>query len=193
VPVPGVVAADLVVVQAGLVLAGLEAFLDGLITSGKFCCARRLRLSLTWWHRPLRLRRSALQADFPPVGEPDEPDVDRQPPAHSASHPRPAPRSSSRSCVPTVTAAPADTPAPASASRPARTSPRPARIRHRTPLATPQGLTWAARPPPDLRDRSHLAELRGGRIYVTPPRRTRSRAAAVVLEERSLAIKERQE
>ena len=28
VPVPGVVAADLVVVQAGLVLGGLEAFLD---------------------------------------------------------------------------------------------------------------------------------------------------------------------
>jgi hypothetical protein len=28
VPVPGVIAADLVVVQAGLVLGGLEAFLD---------------------------------------------------------------------------------------------------------------------------------------------------------------------
>ena len=61
-----------------------EGVLDGLITNDKFCCVRRLRLSLTWWHRPLRLRASVLQADVAPVGEPDEPDVDRLPPAHSA-------------------------------------------------------------------------------------------------------------
>ena len=84
VPVPGVVAADLVVVQAGLVLGGLEAFLD----------------------RPPCARRSA-------------------------------------------------------------------RIAHRIPSATPQGLTWAARPPPDLRVPSHLDDLRGGRTLVTPPRRTK--------------------
>ncbi|MGH3193256.1 MAG: hypothetical protein ACRDOL_39600, partial [Streptosporangiaceae bacterium] len=30
--------------------------LDGLITNDKFCCVRRVRLSLTWWRRPLRLR-----------------------------------------------------------------------------------------------------------------------------------------
>ena len=33
-----------------------ECLLDGLITNGKFCCVRRVRLSLTWWRRPLRLR-----------------------------------------------------------------------------------------------------------------------------------------
>jgi hypothetical protein len=69
-----------VLVQAGQALAGLEVLLDGLITNGKFCCVRRLRLSLTWWHRPLRLRASVLQTDVALVGEPDEPDVDRLPP-----------------------------------------------------------------------------------------------------------------
>ncbi len=68
-----------VVVQAGLVLGGLEAFLDGLITNGKFCCVRRVQLSLTWWHRPLRLRGSALHTDVALVGEPDDPDLDRLP------------------------------------------------------------------------------------------------------------------
>ena len=53
---------------------------DGLITNGKFCCVRRVQLSLTWWRRPLRLRRSALHTDFALVGEPDEPDLDRLPP-----------------------------------------------------------------------------------------------------------------
>jgi hypothetical protein len=38
-----------------------EGLLDGLITNGKFCCVRWVRLSLSWWHRPLRLRESALQ------------------------------------------------------------------------------------------------------------------------------------
>jgi hypothetical protein len=53
---------------------------DGLITNGKFCCVRRVRLSLSWWRRPLRLRRSVLQSDVALVGEPDEPDMDRLPP-----------------------------------------------------------------------------------------------------------------
>jgi len=35
----------------------------GLITNGKFCCVRRLPLSLTWWRRPLRLRACVLQTD----------------------------------------------------------------------------------------------------------------------------------
>ena len=50
-------------VQACLALALLVAFFDGLITNGKFCCVRRVQLSLTWWHRSLRLRGSALQGD----------------------------------------------------------------------------------------------------------------------------------
>src|SRR5262249_38071038 len=61
-----------------------EGDFDGLITNDKFCCVRRLRLSLSWWHRPLRLRGSALQSDVALVGEPDDPDVDRLPPARSA-------------------------------------------------------------------------------------------------------------
>jgi hypothetical protein len=61
-----------------------EGLLDGLIANDKFCCVRRLRLSLTWWRRPLHLRGSVLQADVALVGEPDDPDVDRMPPAHSA-------------------------------------------------------------------------------------------------------------
>ena len=67
--------------QYQLVL-GLVHF-DGLITNGKFCCVRRLRLSLTWWRRPLRLRASVLQTDVALSGEPDDPDpdVDRLPPA----------------------------------------------------------------------------------------------------------------
>src|SRR6266566_1698376 len=83
-PVPGVVTADLVLVQAGLGLGRLEAFLDGLITNGKFCWVRRVRLSLTWWHRPLRLRGSALHTDVALVGEPDDPDLDRVPPVQPA-------------------------------------------------------------------------------------------------------------
>jgi hypothetical protein len=83
-PVPAGPGPDLVVVQPDLAFGGLELFFDGLITNGKFCCVRRLRLSLSWWHRPLRLRGCALQADVALVGEPDEPDVDRQTPADSA-------------------------------------------------------------------------------------------------------------
>ena len=69
---------------ASVVMTGL----DGLITNGKFCCVRWVRLSLSWWHRPLRLRGSVLQSDVALAGEPDDPhpDVDRLPPA------RPAPR-----------------------------------------------------------------------------------------------------
>jgi len=75
---------DLPGVQAGGLLGELVIFLDGLITNDKFCCVRRLRLSLSWWHRPLRLRGSVLQSDVALVGVPDEPVVDRLPPARSA-------------------------------------------------------------------------------------------------------------
>ena len=66
-------------------LCGLMDELDGLITNGKFCCVRRLELSLSWWHRPLRLRGSSLQGDVVLAGEPDEPDLERVP---SAEHER---------------------------------------------------------------------------------------------------------
>jgi hypothetical protein len=85
-PVPAAPAADLVLVQADLTFGGLEALLDGLITNGKFCCVRWMQLSLTWWHRPLRLRRSALHTDAALVGEPHDPD--RLPPAQPASRRR---------------------------------------------------------------------------------------------------------
>jgi hypothetical protein len=84
VAVPGVIAADLVMVEAGLVLGALEALLDGLITNGMFCCVRQVQLSLTWWHRPLRFRGSALHTDVDLVGEPDDPDLDRLPPIQPA-------------------------------------------------------------------------------------------------------------
>jgi hypothetical protein len=87
-PVPGGPAADLVLVQAGQALSRLEVLLDGLITNGKFCCVRRVRLSLSWWHRPLRLRGSALQRDVALVGEPDDPDLDRVPAARPVSRRR---------------------------------------------------------------------------------------------------------
>ena len=63
--------------------------LDGLITNGKFCCVRQVRLSLTWWRRPLRLRRSLLQSDVALIGEPDDPYLDRLPSV------QPAPRTAS--------------------------------------------------------------------------------------------------
>jgi hypothetical protein len=78
--VPGFPADDLSGVQAGGLLGELVIFLDGLITNGKFCCVRRLRLGLTWWHRPLRLRGSALHTEVALVGEPDDPNLDRLPP-----------------------------------------------------------------------------------------------------------------
>src|SRR5580700_12225197 len=62
-------------------VADVVVRLDGLITNGKFCCVRRVQLSLTWWHRPLRLRGSALQGDVVLAGEPDEPDLERVPSA----------------------------------------------------------------------------------------------------------------
>ena len=61
-----------------------ERDFDGLITNGKFCCVRRVQLSLTWWRRPLRLRRSALHTDVALVGEFDDPDLDRLPPVQPA-------------------------------------------------------------------------------------------------------------
>jgi hypothetical protein len=66
--IPGTPAADLMLVQAAQPLAGLERLLDGLITNGKFCCTRRVRLRLTWWHRPLRLQGSRLETDAVLVG-----------------------------------------------------------------------------------------------------------------------------
>ena len=77
--VPGFPADDLSGVQAGALLGELVIFFDGLIANGKFCCVRRVQLSLTWWHRPLRLRGSALHTDVALVGEPDDPDLDRLP------------------------------------------------------------------------------------------------------------------
>jgi hypothetical protein len=32
-------------------------FFNGLITNDKFCLTRRGQLQLTWWRRPLRLRK----------------------------------------------------------------------------------------------------------------------------------------
>src|SRR2546423_10506917 len=67
---------DLAAPGSRLVFPLRLAYLDGLITNGKFCCVRRVQLSLTWWRRPLRLRRSALHTDVALVGEPDDPDLD---------------------------------------------------------------------------------------------------------------------
>jgi hypothetical protein len=85
--VPGLPADDLPCVQAGGLLGELVILLDGLIANGKFCCVRRLRLSLTWWRGPLGLRRSALHTDVALVGEPDDLDLDRLPPVQPASGP----------------------------------------------------------------------------------------------------------
>ncbi len=83
--VPGGPAGDLAAVQGGGLFGQLVIFLDGLITNGKFCFVRQLRLSLTWWHRPLRLRGSALHTDVALVGEPDDPDLDRLPSVQPAA------------------------------------------------------------------------------------------------------------
>jgi hypothetical protein len=87
VPADRDIGADLEIGPAQLVLDLLVTLLDGLITNGKFCCVRWLRLSLTWSRRPLRLRASVLQTDVALSGEPDDPDpdVDHLPPAQPAS------------------------------------------------------------------------------------------------------------
>ena len=65
-------------------VSGTVEYLDGLIANGKFCCVRRVELSLTWWRRPLDLRRSALHTDVALVGEPDDANLDRPPPVQPA-------------------------------------------------------------------------------------------------------------
>src|SRR5712691_9041994 len=65
-------------------LCGWLILLDGLITNGRLCCVRQVRLRLTLWHRPLRLRGSTLHTDVALVGEPDDPDLDRLPPVQPA-------------------------------------------------------------------------------------------------------------
>ena len=67
----------LALVQAEAALPELKALFGGLITNGKFCCVRRVRLSLGRWHRPLRLRGSVLQSDLALAGKPDDPGLDR--------------------------------------------------------------------------------------------------------------------
>ena len=88
VAVPAKVGAAFEVAQAEAVLKFAVVVLDGLITNGKFCCVGRVRLSLSWWHRPLRLRGSVLQSDVALAGESDDPDMDRLPPARPASRRR---------------------------------------------------------------------------------------------------------
>ena len=82
------IGADLEIGPAQLVLDLFVTLLDGLITNGKFCCVRWVRLSLSWWHRPLRLRESALQSDVALAGERDDPDLDRVPSARPVSRRR---------------------------------------------------------------------------------------------------------
>src|SRR6266545_35160 len=79
--VPAHPAATFEMIQPQGALQFAVILLDGLITNGKFCCTRRVRLRLTWWHRPLRLRRSGLEIDAVLVGACDDPDLDRLPPA----------------------------------------------------------------------------------------------------------------
>jgi len=86
--VPAQEAAAFEVIQAKGALELPVVLLDGLITNGRFCCLRRVQLDLTWWHRPLRLRRSALHSDAALAGEPHDPDLDRLPPAQPASRRR---------------------------------------------------------------------------------------------------------
>jgi len=82
-------AAALEVVKAEAVLELAVVVLDGLITNGKFCCIRHVRMDLTWWRQPLRLRRSALQADAALPGASHDPELERLPPTQPASRRRP--------------------------------------------------------------------------------------------------------
>jgi hypothetical protein len=87
--VPAAKAAALEVVQPQGAFELAIVLLDGLITNGEFCCVRHVRMDLTWWHQPLRLRRSALQADAALPGASHDPDLDRLPPAQLPSRRRP--------------------------------------------------------------------------------------------------------
>jgi hypothetical protein len=66
--------------------AGLElivAGFDGLITNDKLCCTRRVRLSLSWWRKPLSQRGPVFQAGPVRAEEPYDPDMDCLPPVRS--------------------------------------------------------------------------------------------------------------
>jgi hypothetical protein len=47
----------LVLAEPQQLLTVLEELLDGMISNDKFCCTRWGTLPLSWWRRPLRLRR----------------------------------------------------------------------------------------------------------------------------------------
>ena len=51
--------ARLAITQAGELLGVAEQKLNGMITNDKFCCTRWTQLPLSWWRRPLRLRRAS--------------------------------------------------------------------------------------------------------------------------------------
>ena len=127
-------------------LCGWLVLLNGLITNGKFCCVRRLQLSLSWWHRPLRLRGSVLQSDVALAGEPDDPDLDRVPPARSALRRR-APVGSGLSAAGGVGRA--GHPAYAGRALSNRTQVVPARNRKSAMLPVGPGQSHAPRPEED--------------------------------------------
>src|SRR5436309_5143185 len=61
-----------------------EAALDGLIANDKFCCTRRVRLSLSWWRKPLSQRGPVLQAEPVRAEDPYDADMDCLPPVRFA-------------------------------------------------------------------------------------------------------------
>jgi hypothetical protein len=51
--------AGLAIAQTRKLFGIAEDKLNGMITNDKFCCTRWGELQLSWWRRPLRLRRTA--------------------------------------------------------------------------------------------------------------------------------------
>jgi hypothetical protein len=49
---------------AGVSIREAVGDLDGMITNDKFCCTRWGELQLSWWRRPLRLRRAADEGEI---------------------------------------------------------------------------------------------------------------------------------